>query len=74
MDFFITILCFLLAAAVGVWVGRQTKKDKTETQGKLVIVRDQTDGEIYTGLYMSQSLMDSLKTDDHIQLEIEVRQ
>ena len=74
MDFFITILCFLLTAAVGIWVGRLTKTDKTETQGKLVIVRDQTDGETYTAIYMSQSLMDSLKTDDHIQLEIEVRQ
>ena len=73
MDFFITILCFLLTAAVGVWFGRQSKKD-VETQGKLVIVRDQTDGETYTAIYMSQALMDSLKTGDHIQLEIEVRQ
>ena len=74
MGFFVNVLCYLFVALVGVWVGWQARKNNTTTQGKLVIVRDEVDGETYTGLYMSESLMNGLKTGDYVRLKIEVRQ
>lgn len=74
MGFIVNALSFLFVALVGVWVGWQLRKDNTNTHGKLLIVKDEVDGEIYTGLYMSESLMNSLKTGDYVYLKIEVRQ
>lgn len=74
MGFLVNVFCYLFVALVGVWVGWQARKNNTTTQGTLVIVRDAVDGETYTGLYMSESLMNGLKTGDYVWLKIEVRQ
>lgn len=74
MSFVINALCFIFVAFIGVWAGYQIRKDQEQTQGKLVIVRDNIDGETYTALAMGHVVMDSLQDGDRIYLDVEVRQ
>lgn len=78
MSFLISTLCFLFVCLIGVWGGvmlhSHYEKSKFKTSGKLIIVRDETDGKTYTALAMDPLVMSALEDGDHVELAVEVRQ
>lgn len=78
MSLLLSGLCIVVACLIGVWGGvmlrmsyEKTRKNPT---GKLIIVRDETDGKTYTALAMDPLVMSSLEDGDHVELAVEARQ
>jgi len=78
MSLFISALCIIFACLIGVWGGvmlRMHYEEMTRKHyGKLIIVRDEIDGETYTALAMTPLVMSALEDGDHVELAVEVRQ
>ena len=78
MSLFISALCFLFVCLIGVYGGVVLRIYHEETTrkkfGKLIIVRDETDGKTYTALAMDPLVMSALEDGDHVELAVEVRQ
>lgn len=65
---------FIIVGGVGVFAGATVFKPKPNWTGKLIIVRDETDGKTYTALAMDPLVMSALEDGDHVELAVEVRQ
>ena len=72
-DVHVFILVFILFMMAGA-IGRTLSKPKPNPTGKLIIVRDETDGKTYTALAMDPLVMSALEDGDRVELAVEVRQ
>lgn len=70
----LVFILFAFVGAVGVFVGKNLSTPKPNWTGKLVIVRDETDGKTYAALVMDPLVLSALEDGDHVELAVEVRQ
>lgn len=70
----LVFILFMTAGIVGAIGGRTLSKPKPNPTGKLIIVRDETDGKTYTALAMDPLVMSALEDGDRVELAVEVRQ
>lgn len=78
MSLFISAVCIIFICLIGVWGGVMLRihyEEMTQKHyGKLIIVRDEIDGETYTALAMDPLVMTALEDGNHVDLVVEVRQ